>query len=51
MSRIPILQCPECLIGAIWVEKGTKPDEIVDCSNCHERFVLEALKKRLKKHP
>lgn len=48
MSRTQIYQCPNCLLGAIWVEQGTKPDELVDCSNCHEYIKLEEL---LKKKP
>jgi uncharacterized Zn finger protein len=46
---INLKTCPNCGVAAIRVEKDTKPNEVVECNNCHYIYTLKKLKENLKK--
>lgn len=46
-----ILRCLECWIGAVWADVDLFPDAIVECNNCHEKFILKDLLEKQHEKP
>lgn len=43
MPEIDLRTCPNCGVDAIVIEEQDKPNDKVECNNCHAEYVVKDL--------